>query len=231
MLVFPATACLWMLVRGLKTGSPPAAALLGLFYFGYLMFSFSASIVGVLMALATILAWRRGVTNLRNVLITGGVALAAVAFAIVSVYVTTHFNLVACFHAAVRGHQEQQGNGGFDDARRYLLRSTGNVIAYLTSAVPLCILAFAAVASKQATRWQRSLFIAVVATIFIAGFSGLFYLETERIWVFMTPALALAAGYEAARRAQSESPRFVSTLLLLVFLISCTQEFFFQHWR
>ncbi len=231
MLVFPATMCLWMLVRGLKTGAPTAAALLGVFYFGYLLFSFSASIVGVLMALITILAWWQGLTSIRKVVVTGGVALATLAVATVAVYAATHFNIIACFAAAVRGHQEQQGNGGFDDARRYLLRSTGNVIAYLTSIVPICLLAFAAITSKRATPWQRSLFIAAVATVFIAGFSGLFYLETERIWIFLTPALALAAGYEAARRTETDGPRIVTALLLLVFLISCTQEFFFQHYR
>ena len=56
-------------------------------------------------------------------------------------YVTTRFNLIACFIAAVRGHQEQQGNEGFDDSVRWLLRSTGNIIAYLLSIVPLSILA------------------------------------------------------------------------------------------
>ena len=47
-------------------------------------------------------------------------------------------------------------------------------------------------------RVKRSFFIATVATVLIAGFSGLFYVETERIWIFLTPAFALAAGYEAA---------------------------------
>jgi hypothetical protein len=183
------------------------------------------------MALITALAWLRGVISARNVILTAAVAVVTLAFLIIATRLTTHFNLIACFIAAVHGHQEQQGNGGFDDLHRYLLRSTGNIIAYLTSTVPLCILAFAAVASKHANALQRSLFIAAVATVFIAGFSGLFYLETERIWVFMTPALSLAAGYEALRRGETEDRCLVRAILLLILLITCTQEFFLQHYR
>ena len=78
---------------------------------------------------------------------------------------------------------------------------------------------------------DRALFIALLATVLLAGFSGLFYVETERIWIFLTPVFALAAGTELARRASAEGPRVVHLILLLVLLISCTQEFLFQHYR
>jgi hypothetical protein len=231
LLVFPATMCLWMLVRGLKTGSVLAAIVLGGFYFFYLMFSFSASILGVLMAVFTILAWWRGTATFRNALFTALISGTTATVLHVVLRESTSFDLIANFIVAVRGHQEQQGNGGFDSLARYLLRSTGNVIAYLTSTVPLCLLAIAAALSRPQNPLQRSAFIAILATILIAGFSGLFYLETERIWIFLTPALALTAGFEAARRTELENPYALRALLLLVLVITCTQEYWFMHYR
>ncbi|MEA2709453.1 MAG: hypothetical protein QOF78_2054 [Phycisphaerales bacterium] len=236
LVLLPATMCLWMLVRSLKTGSLTAAALLGLFFAIYLLFSFSASILGVLMALTTLLGWWSGVFSIRNIVRTGAVSLACVFGCIALIYVTTKFNVVACFFAAVRGHQTQQGNEGFDEAKRWLLRSTGNIIAYLVSIVPLSILAAGAVRhawneGSASERLRRAFFTATLVTVLIAGFSGLFYVETERIWIFLTPAFALAAGFELRRRSTDEGRGVIYLALFLVLAISCTQEFFFQHYR
>jgi hypothetical protein len=223
-----------MLVRGLKTGDTAAAILLGVSFAFYLFFSFSASILGVLMALTTAIGWWLGVFPTRNVIRAGAISVAFVFGSIALLYLTTRFNLIACFIGAVRGHQAQQGNEGFDDVRRWLLRSTGNILAYVFSIVPLSILAVSAVrraklpaASTQADAYRiaRSLFAAAVATVLIAGFSGLFYVETERIWIFLTPVFALAAGYELSRRATPEGQRIIHVVLLMVLIISCTQEF------
>lgn len=237
LLLMPATMCLWLLVRSMKTGSAGAAVGLGVCFVAYLLFSFSASILGVLMALTAALAWWNGGVSPRNLLRTGAISLAAVGLAIAGLYVATDFNLVSCFVTAVRGHQAQQGNEGFDDLRRYLLRSTGNVLAYVMSIVPLSLLALAAIrhgfgADRPRQRpIARALFLAVGLTVLIAGFSGLFYAETERIWIFLTPLFALAAGHELVRRSESEGRRLVWLVFLLVLLISCSQEFFFMHYR
>ena len=272
MVMFPATMCLWLLVRSLRRGDVPAMMLLGVSYTVYLFFSFSASILGVLMALTTLLGWWSGAFRLRNVLLTGAVSLACLFATILLLYLTTRFNLIACFITAVRGHQTQQGNEGFDSAMRWWLRSTGNIIAYTLSIVPLSILAVAALwrawsAEPPADRsgpdptpadgappaatldyaqpatvvaptreeeeraMRRALFTATITTVLIAGFSGLFYVETERIWIFLTPPFALAAGYELSRRAQREGRALIYVVIFLVIAISCTQEFFFQHYR
>ena len=238
LVLFPATMCLWMLARSLKSGSIATAAMLGLFYTFYLFFSFSASILGVLMALTTVLGFFTGAFKLRNILITGGASLACVFACVVLLYLTTHFNLIACFITAVHGHQAQQGNEGFDDAKRWWLRSSGNIIAYLMSIVPLCILAISAAvyrwfakAEADGERMTTSFVVATVLTVLIAGFSGLFYVETERIWIFLTPPFALATAYELKRRAENEGRSLIYIVLFLVIAISCTQEFFFQHYR
>ena len=72
--------------------------------------------------------------------------------------------------------------------------------------------------------------VSLIATLLIAGFSGIFYAETERIWIFLTPFIALAAAYEAARVAAGDR-RLIDALLLIVLAVSCTQELFFMHYR
>lgn len=236
LVLFPGTVCLWMLVRALRTESPAAAVMLGLSFAFYLLFSFSASIVGVLMALTAILGWFAGVFPLRNIIRAGVISLVVIGAIIALLYLITGFNLVACFIAAVRGHHDQQGNGGFDDATRWLIRSSGNILSYTMSTVPMCILCVSAAAStwkERRTTTAASLNIATVLTIIIAGFSGLFYVETERIWIFLTPAVAIGAGYEIARRRrkQERESRLAAAILALVLVISCTQEFLFLHYR
>jgi hypothetical protein len=234
LLLLPGTMCLWLLIRALKTGEVLPAIGLGASFVFYTFFSFSASILGVLMALTTIIGWWRGAFTLRNVIRTGIISLATVACLVATLYVTTHFNLIACFITAVRGHQAQQGNEGFDDAKRWMLRSTGNLIAYLFSIVPLCVLAVGAVMRDRTSakpQAAKALFVALLVSVLIASFSGLFYIETERIWIFLTPIFALAAGWELSHRAQREGADLLTTVFLLVLVISCTQEWLFMHYR
>ena len=235
LLVLPAAVCLWMLVKSLRTGSAMAAIVLGLAFFVYMMFSFSAAILGIFMALVTLAALILGAVKWQDVLKTALIAGGALLAMIGLTKALMHFDLIACFIAGVRGHHEQQGNEGFDDPARYLLRSTGNIIAYLLSTVPLCVLAISALRrdadEPSDSHLVRIVFWSLAVTIVIAGFSGLFYLETERIWIFFTPLLALAAGYEADRRSAREGLGLTFALLLLVLAISCTQEFLFMHYR
>jgi hypothetical protein len=231
MTLLPATMCLWMLVRGLKAGSLPPAVMLGLFYAMFLFFSFTASILGLLMALTAIIGWWMGVFPLRHVVHTAVTSLGIVCLIFAALYLATGFNVITCFQEAVRGHHEQQGRP-YDDLTRYLLRSTGNILAYGFSAIPLSILAVAALWAMRGSKTAaRSLVTAAIATIVIAGFAGLFYVETERIWIFLTPLLAIGAGYETSRRRDGGEAELPGGIFALVLIISCTQEFLLMHYR
>ena len=66
--------------------------------------------------------------------------------------------------------------------------------------------------------------------IVIAGFLPLFLLETERVWVILTPAMAVAAGYEIERHRQSEGHHSVMTVVLVGLLLMYSQTMLFQFW-
>ncbi len=229
MLLFPAMMCLWMFVRAMKTGSVAAGVILGCFYAMFLFFSFTASILGLLMVVTAAIGWRRGMFPVRNIITIGAISVGVVALMFVALCMMSGFNLVACFLEALRGHHAQQGSP-FDDPLRYLLRSTGNILAYVFSTIPLCILAASAIRRSMPPA-ARALVVAVAVTILAAGFSGLFYVETERIWIFLTPALAIGAAFEVHRRGDGGEPEVPAFVVILTLLISCAQEFLFMHYR
>ena len=117
---------------------------------------------------------------------------------------------------------------------RYVLRSTGNIIAYLLSTVPLCVLAACALMHLREDRTPglaHTLFVVLALTIVIAGFSGLFYLETEAAYGSSLPRFCCSPGYEANRRTNTEGREFVMALFILILITSCSQEFLFMHYR
>src|SRR5262249_51337401 len=168
LLLLPGTMCLWLLIRALKSGSLSAAAWLGIWFTIYLFFSFSASVLGILMALTTLIGWLNGAFTFRNVLRTGIASVIVLGGVLAALQWVWQFNLIACFISAVRGHH---ANEGFDDPKRWLLRSTGNLIAYPFSIVPLSILAVASVNSVK-PQAAKALIVAVLASVVIASFSG-----------------------------------------------------------
>jgi len=142
--------------------------------------------------------------------------------------------MAANLHAQRPGH-------GYDNPVRYLFRSSGGIIAYLISiGMPLSILAFAALGRRGATlgaqsahaqpcQLIRQFVFATILAVFMSAFSGMCFLETERIWVFFTPAMAIAAAYELNQREQSEGRHVISGVLLAMLTFACCYELTFQH--
>ena len=70
---------------------------------------------------------------------------------------------------------------------------------------------------------------ALAGAILFAGFSGGFHGETERVWLFFTPILAVVAGYEWQRRSEREGRGLIVGVIVLVLLGNCAQELFYKH--
>ncbi len=71
--------------------------------------------------------------------------------------------------------------------------------------------------------------LATILSVFVAGFSGLFFMETERIWLFFTPMLALVAGYGLGSRehVNPSTPLFIVASAIIV---ASGQELIFRHY-
>lgn len=112
------------------------------------------------------------------------------------VYVMTGFNLADCLAKAVTNNRASMSRELFEVPSRYLLRSSGNLLAYGAYLGPLAGL-YALLGVWRAPRTGGAITAfacATAATVLLAGFSGSFFLETERIWMFFTPAVAIVAG-------------------------------------
>ena len=108
------------------------------------------------------------------------------------------FNMYECFTISVENNQKLMTVNPYDDIQRYLLRASGNLIAFfILPNITAAILTVWAIKELRHTRNElmRSYAQSFFLTILIFSFSGLYFLETERIWLFLTPSFAVLAGF------------------------------------
>jgi hypothetical protein len=120
----------------------------------------------------------------------------------------------------------------FDSWDRYLLRGTGSTFAYLLSAgIPLAVLGMTPRlrATYPGSALVKPTVLAPALAMLLAVLLGLGHLETERIWLFFTPVLAISAAFELHRRAD-EDPWVFAIILFLALLWACAQELCYRHY-
>lgn len=65
-------------------------------------------------------------------------------------------------------------------------------------------------------------------TVLIFSFSGLFYLETERIWLFLMPSFAVIAGYWLKTLPFAERIKIEQFMMVVTIMTSFAIELSFQ---
>ncbi len=151
-------------------------------------------------------------------------------------YIITGFNLLVCFITGVE-HNRSIMASGYDSMFRYLLRSTGNLIAWLCS-IGFVAAIFGIVGGSNAlcSSSRKNHRIAtynysVLITVFFASFSTLFFLETERIWLFFVPPWVTVAGmYIAEDTSIGQKPFLIKSIIIFSILQGTGQEFIFRPW-
>jgi len=222
--------CLWLLVRALNKGDWLSASAFGLSYAIYFFCSFASYMPGIVMAIFLLVGLINRSIPLRRAARVMTISIASFILFFLCLYLFFHFNIIACFKMASAMHLKETGHG-FDDPIRYLFRSTGGIIAYLIStSFAIAILPIAAARrSSDQPPLARVFVSATLLGILLAGFSGMSFLETERIWVMFTPALAVAAGAELERREQREGKWIAFGVILFALTFSCAYELVFRH--
>ena len=233
MTIFLLATCIWLLVRGLKRGESSPAIALGVLFAIYTFCTFATYMAAIFMTLVCATSLHGRLVTLRRVLIFLAIGIGVYVAAFWVLYLVSGFNIVACFRVAVRLHLEQTGSG-FSGPARYLLRSTGGILAFLIAAgIPLAILASASVAGilrqKRAAQWAGVFCISTLGAMIVAGCSGMSFLETERIWLFFCVPLAVAAGCELGRRVVIEGTLALTGTILLALANACCYGIFFEQ--
>ena len=227
---FSAGACVCLLAA-LRAGSGGRyATTAGVLLAVCALFSFVVMTIGLLLAALMIV----GIITKRHSLVrsirVGGQTVGVMIVVLFLVWLVLGFNIVECLSIARSNAQELMGASSFDDPTRYLLRSTGNVLAYITYTG--AILTSLAVASlrKITPAPLRMAAFATFAALLFSGFSGQFWLETERIWIFFTPMLAVLAAGTLSDRCDPEDRATESAVLGNNVLTASGQELWHLHY-
>jgi hypothetical protein len=201
--VLPITS-VYLFHRALAARRPRAAAaaaiLTGLALAGAAFMTYAAVFVPlylVAFAALALLARRELVPALARTLL---LALLAFLGAHVAVALATGYEPTAAVRAAMAHDREMVGTG-YESLGHYLNLSFANLLAFLFCAgVPLTT----AWGREVAAAWRRRLAAtgdvvtaAFALSLALVAFSTLFTLETERIWIFMVPWIAIAAAKNA----------------------------------
>lgn len=118
--------------------------------------------------------------------------------------------------------------------------ATANLVVFFAfCGVPLTVLWMRETARRLRTGWSRSalgtLLVAFVAALAITDLLPLYSLETERIWIFLAPLVAIPAAAALLRAAPAAdaslySPQVRSVLLLLAAQAVLTELFLGTYW-
>ena len=157
-------------------------------------FSFSAFPLGLVLLFHAAFAGRHALGRTAVKLALTGAAFAGSALLLRG---ATGFALWSCLAEARRGGLELMARAVDGDPRSYFLQfDYGNLAAF---AIGTGIAVLPAVVERLRARplllepWTPAVFLALAAM----GFSGIYFMETERVWLFAVPwvtAAALAAG-------------------------------------
>ncbi|MCZ6453264.1 MAG: hypothetical protein O6909_03385 [Alphaproteobacteria bacterium] len=231
--MFLATLSQLALLKALVGGRVVDAVLLGLSFALCALFSLSTAIVGLSLGWIVLFGLARGNFIFVRVVKTGLIAVATVVLFFLIMAVGFGFDMLDLTGFALS--DVSQDWKSYDDLSRYLFRSTGNVIAYLFLA-GFAIVGLVVLAGCDALRGGKvgdglagTYVLAAILSVFVAGFSGLFFMETERIWLFFTPMLALVAGYGLGSR-EHVNPSTPLFLVASALIVACGQELIFRHY-
>jgi hypothetical protein len=228
-------SCLLCFDRALRAPRLPHtlayAAVAGLLYFVMTILKFSLVGMGAYFAFAGLLLFAARGTR-RHVVLTAGAMCATFLLAHLALRATTHFDIVAVFHAA----KEQ-----FDTDQYHLDQHTprypGWVYRFLN---PMCWFYFVGI-PVALLFWRRlrhpdpatrGLFLVFALTALALNLLYLARGEGERSALYLYPFLVLpAAGLlrDYCQSAASRAPLY-ATLIFLVFQVWLTESLFYTYW-
>ena len=227
-----AVALCGVAIRGRTSTSRLAAAGgLGLVLAAWSFFSFSVGLFAVsLVVTLTWLVMAKRLPLSRAVLLAMVVG-ATVVTALGLLWLTTGYDALATFAEASANHHEQIGGRRVppdETAHRWMLRSVGNVVAWLAGHLPLTAVAIAGLVSLRGnSEFDRIVKIAAASALLVisyASLSGTFVLETERIWMFFLASLCPVAAAWMVRAQQTDSPATAKTVVGLSLVLALLTE-------
>lgn len=227
------TASVYFFIKSIRTKKILHAVLFGISMSVFTFFSFVSSVLMLLLVLIASDCIRKKKFKISGVLFTICLGMAIFFSLFFTLYFFFGFNILECFANAVANNRESMGTNGYDSLPRYLLRSSGNLIAYIISLGVInagLFLLYIFRKDNSGNEFSKSFAISIAFTLLIASFSGLFFFETERIWTFLIPLIAVVTGTQLYGLFETAENNKSLLTILFAFLISIAQQLHFYHY-
>lgn len=231
--MFLATTIFWLMLVAIRRESMLYSALVGFVIAIYSYFSFTSIIIGLLLLLISVTQICVNDKKPSYFLKSGFVAMVIFLIFCYLFYFFTGFNLFLSLMKGIE-HNRNLMAPGYDSLLRYLLRSTGNLIAWMCG-IGFVSSTFGSLAGMNALRYpleaDRGIVafnIAIFVTVLLTAFSTLFFLETERIWLFFVPLWVIVAAIGIGQVPERHKIQFLKNLLIFSILFAVGQELVFQ---
>lgn len=189
-LVLFATSALFFLLKAVQSRSILNGVLSGFFFALYAFFSFSFVFFILFCSIVLLLFLKFQFIKTSPLLISVLTAILSFLVIYTIVFILFDFNLYTCLLTAIHNENLQMKSSFFEDIFRYLIVSSGNFLAYLGFFGPIIIAFFTLFISLKTNKRKnriRLVIQSVLITIVILSFSNQFFLEIERIWIFLSP--------------------------------------------
>jgi len=178
----------YYLFKAIDERSRLAILLCALSFSLYLFFSFSVFFFAFFITLSLLFHYYKTPIPLKS-LLKPLLVTSVVSFFLYSIlFYYTGFNIIECLFEAIKNEEIQMKSSGLDSIARYLLISSGNLLAYIGN-FGLVIIAFILFWFFSPTKKTNlsPLLLSLSVSIVVFSFSSKFHLEVERIWIFISP--------------------------------------------
>jgi hypothetical protein len=182
-------------LRGRAPGAPGLALATGAALLAATFFSFSALPVGLAVGLfvvfsGRVFAGRRELARTALALVLVGAGYAAAG---ATLFLATRFSIAACLERAIELNRNFMSHVvGRDTRELHGYLSYGNATAFLIGS-GVALVAAAGFRLSQGRRNWRPWATAAALALAVMVSGGIYFMETERIWIFAMPWLAGAA--------------------------------------
>ncbi len=193
-----------------------AAIKLGVILFLFSCFSFIAFVLFLFLVFDRIRLFVTHQNGIRDLALNISCTIITGIFAGILFVVFTNFNIVTCFTIGVIQNHRLMGVSGFDNVTNYLFRSSGNILGWFFTT------GLAAYLIDYKNKW----FLPLIGVLFLCCCSGLFFMETERIFIPLLPVLALVVG---SNKFVHSSTALMYILVVMCLCVSIYQESMYLH--
>ncbi len=184
------------------------------------LMTFSASFVALWSLVMLLMAAIADRPRLANTLRAVCAAAATAAVFYLLLYAWSGYNLLEVLHSAFEGQAGVMKGRGHNSPRQSAYFAVTNMVAFFFFAgLPLAVLWFRQLARelRGATASRgRWLTLSFALTLLLVDLAPLYTLETERIWIFLVPLLAIGAAAGIPRDEQRSPPFDLATTALLL---------------